>query len=490
MKTHILRCESFDSIASLEDRLKWVKAGRVLLVMPEKDSPALSRQDFIRLKRKAGTLHADLGLVSQDATLRQTALSAGLPVFSSNEDARKEEWVGIQTTKPVKRRPEVAKRIWTYRAREMKPLPGWARWLAFGLAVLAILALISMLLPGVTVELNLPRQMQVREFSVIASESLDHPDLIDGIPLYKVTDEVSAQIDQKTSGKITVGDDPAEGLVIFINLTESVQEIPAGTIVRSLEPALRFEVKKDGSLPAGPETTITLPVAEMDGSGSLGNLPAGSIVAVDPPLGQFLSVSNPQALSGGTLTTVPALAEVDLRFGNIAFDQSLQEAFNYQAHKKIPETIVLLNESYMVEAIKLESTPPPYDRPLESFQIFKTIEMSSHYYTYNDLGNWGDLAFDTSLPPGIIRIPNSSEILFTADEYYTDGSARIRFIGSIRTVTAFDSANIAAQVRGLKPEEAINLIHTLIPGSQPVITLSPSWWPWLPFTPQRIEING
>jgi len=43
MKTTILRCESFDTRVSLEDHLKRVKAGRVLLVMPEKQPPDLTR---------------------------------------------------------------------------------------------------------------------------------------------------------------------------------------------------------------------------------------------------------------------------------------------------------------------------------------------------------------------------------------------------------------------------------------------------------------
>jgi hypothetical protein len=150
MKTHILRCESFDSVASLEDRLKWVKAGRVLLVMPEKDPPALSRRDFIGLMRQAARLHADLALVSQDEALRQAAGSAGLTVFKSSEDARQEEWVKGQTPVHVQRRPEVTERIRSYRAREQKPLQAWSRWLAFGLAVLAILVLIAMLLPVIT----------------------------------------------------------------------------------------------------------------------------------------------------------------------------------------------------------------------------------------------------------------------------------------------------------------------------------------------------
>ncbi len=490
MKTHLLRCESFDGYASLADRLKWVKAGRVLLVMPEKDPPALSRQDFIRLQRQAGKLHADLALVSRDAVLRQTAQSAGLPVFSSNEDAHNKDWSARQVSKPVKRRPEVMERIRSYRARERKPLPGWARWLAFGLAILAILALIAMLLPGAKVELNLAHQNQVIEQTFTARESLDHPDLIGGIPLYKVEREVSAQIEQRTSGRVSVVDKPAEGPVIFTNLTDKVVEIPAGAVVRSLDPALRFEVKESGSLPDGPGTTITLPVAEMDSKGLLGNLPVGSIVVVDPPLGQSLSVYNPQALSGGTLTHLPALSDADIQAGNEAINQELVHVFQDQVTAEIPEFIHLSANSMVVQKVISESTPPHYDQPLTTFQISKTVVMRGYYFLYSDMEEWINLSLRASFPGVLTEITDTPEYYSVSMHYSPDVSMQISMFTPFKIMPLFDTEAIAIQVRSLKPDYAINVIHTLIPGSQPVITLHPNWWPWLPFIPQRIEING
>ena len=385
----------------------------------------------------------------------------------------------------------MAEQLRTYRRTKTLQMPGWARWLAFSLAVLAILALIAVLLPGAQVELDLPRQHQISVLTLTARESLTRPDLIDGIPLHKVVGEVSAQIDQKTSGTISVGDEPAGGYVTFTNLTDDVQEIPAGTVVRSLEPALRFEVKKAGSLPAGPGTTITLPVAEMDGSGPQGNLPAGNIVAVDPPLGQFLSVSNPQALSGGTLTTVPALAAADLQAGNDALDQALRQAFQEQVKAEVPELIYLIATNIVVQDVRSESTTPPYDLPLETLQISKTVEMSGYYFLYSDLQEWSNLAFDASLPPGTVGIADSVDFDQVIHQYLPDSSAQIKLIASIQTIPIYDAKAIAAQVSGLKPEEAIKLIKdNLVPGSQPVITLSPAWWRWLPFFPQRIDIHG
>lgn len=491
MKTHILRCESFDSIASLEDRLKWVKAGRVLLVMPEMDPPALSRRDFIRLRRQAGRLHADLGIVSQDAAMGEMAHSAGLPVFSSNEDARQEVWASIQATMPVKQRPEVAERIQSYRARVTKPLPGWARWLAFVLAILAILALIAMLLPKATVELNLPREEQVVELVVSASVDQPEPDLIAGIPLFRISSEVNARIEQKTSGVISVGDKSATGMVIFTNMTDRPLVIPDDAIVRSNEPSFRFSVIKGGNLAAGPGTTVTLQVKEMDGSGPGGNLPAGAIMALDPPLGLSVSVSNPEALSGGTMKSSPALTQADLLTGEAVFKQALDQAFIEKVTEYLPDDVRLIRESIVVDDIRVLDTPPPFDQLLTSFEVYRVAQMTGYYFLESDLKKWALMAMNESLMTGWVAAPGPPVVEVISIDYGDDNNEFITMRATSQTIPAFYPEEITVQLRGLKSEEAANLIQgALIPGSQPVITLSPSWWFWLPFIPQRIEING
>jgi hypothetical protein len=491
MKIHILRCESFDSYASITDRLKWVKAGRVLLVMPEKDPPDLSRADLARLKHQAAGLHVALALVSRDAGLRKMALSAGVTVFDDSEDARQADWPGVNPALPITHRPEVSEKVRKHQRSEPSQPRRWVRWPAFCLAMFAVLALLAMFLPGAKVGLNLPREEQVFELIVPASMNTSAPDLITGIPLYKISMEVSASIEQKTSGTVSVGDQPATGRVIFTNMTDQSLVIPAGAIVRSLQPALRFSVAQAGTLAAGPGSTVTLAVEEMDGSGPAGNLPAGAIVAMDPPLGLSVSVTNPEALGGGTRKDSPALAQADLLAGEGAIEDALKSTFMEEVVGSIPEDARLIGESIVLDSMHVDSTPPPYDRPLTLFEISKDAKLSGYYYQERDLMQWALLASNASLTNGRILATPFPQVETISLNYEDETQATISIRANGQTIPAFSPDLIAVQLQGLKMEEAASLIsEQLIPGSQPVITLSPGWWPWLPFIPQRIEING
>jgi hypothetical protein len=490
MKTTILRCESFDTRVSLEDHLKRVKAGRVLLVMPEKQPPDLSRQDLVLLRRQAADLHAQLGLVTTDAVLQADASSAGLAVFNNKEEARQEPWQYLGSFKPV-RRDISALRPRTGR-REIKELPSWLRWLIFSLAVCAVLALFAVLLPGGRVKLNLPRADQTTSFVVPASVDLSTPDLIAGTPLYQITLQVKGQVEQRTTGTVSVGDQPARGKVVITNLTDKPLVIPVGMIVRSLgSDPHRFRVEQPGNLPAGPGTTVTLQVKEMDGSGSAGNLPAGAIVAMDSPLGLSVSVTNPEALSGGTRKSSPALAQADLLTAEAAVKEALVRAFLVDASGQLPDDARLIRESVVVDLVHSISTPPPYDRPLSSFELKQEAEMTGTYYLESDLEEWALLAMDASLSVDRVAVPARLQMEILSIDYRDESEAYIMILASRQTIPVFYPQTIAHQLRGLRTEEAVALIQdSMFPGSQPVITLSPSWWFRLPFLPERIHVDG
>ena len=140
--------------------------------------------------------------------------------------------------------------------------------------------------------------------------------------------------------------------------------IPPGSVVRSVEPSVRFSVDESGHLPAGPGTSISLPVTEMDGAGSLGNLPAGAIVAMDPPLGLSVSVTNPEGMTGGSQKQSPAISQLDISNGNTAIGNALNLAFIEGAQKVLPEDAFLIADSIVIESVGDVSTPPPYDRPI------------------------------------------------------------------------------------------------------------------------------
>ncbi|MGA9399199.1 MAG: hypothetical protein WBV22_13195 [Anaerolineaceae bacterium] len=491
MKTQIIQCDGFDDLRSLLDRLKWVKARRALLVFPVNNPPSLSKLDLTLLSRKATSLQFELGFVSSDPIVKHAVQLAGLPVFASIEESRQTAWNTGHPRTPVKHhRTFINQRLAVKRPSE-HILPGWVRWLAFGLAALAVITLLAALLPGAKVELNLPRGEQSGVLVVPAGTNRPVSDLIAGIPLYQLSLEVSANIQQETTGRVPVGDIPASGLVEITNLTDLALIIPSDAVVRSLEPAYRYKVKQSGNLPARSGSTISLPVEEMDGNGSDGNLPAGAIVAMDPPLGLSVSVTNPEALSGGTLKTSPALAQADLLAADNAIEKALALAFIQKVPTSMPENAGLIQDSIVQGFLRETSTPPSYDRPLLSFDVNNVAEMTGTYYLESDLEQWAELALDASLIAGQIEVPGSLEVEILSTQYLSGTEAYITIRTTRQTIPEFDPASVAVALRGLKPESALKMIRTqLFPGSQPQITHNPGWWGWLPFIPMRITIDG
>jgi hypothetical protein len=491
MKTFILSCESFDTRASLEDRLKWVKAGRVLLVMPVKQPPTLARQDLIRLRRRASGLQAQLGLVSTDAVLQAAARSAGMAVFSSREEARQEPWPVEEPLRLARHRSDLA--ALRHQSKQMEPvsLPAWLRWVVFGLAIMALLALAAVFVPGAKVELNLPREDQSADLAVTASVDQRMPDLIAGIPLHEISLEVSATIEQKTTGTISVGDAPARGLVLVTNLTDQPLTIPSGSVVRSVEPAVRFSIDRNGSLLAGPGTSISLPVTEMDGAGALGNLPAGAIVAMDPPLGYSVAVRNPEAITGGSEKQAPALSQQDLINGHAAVEKALLQAFMLAVREELPESAILVEESITITSASDDTALPPYDRPVSSFPLSRSAEVTGYYYLATDLEAWAALALDASLPAGRVSLSGRPFVAMTASQALSETQVQVSLIATRQVIPTFDPRMIAIHLRGMQKREAMTWLQdSLAPGSRPVITLSPGWWFRLPILPERIQIDG
>jgi hypothetical protein len=327
--------------------------------------------------------------------------------------------------------------------------------------------------------------------TVPAGFDLSSPDLIAGIPLYRASLKVSATISQKTSGFVTVGDDAASGLVKFTNLTDQEVTIPTGAVVRSLEPACRFMVIQPGSLPPGPGSTITLRVEEMDSSGAGGNVEAGAILAADPPLGLSVSVTNPQAMTGGTFTHSLALAQADMLSSETAIAAALKQAFLVQAPAVIPDQAVLIEGSIRQETILVSSTPPPFDRPISSFEVSQTAELVGAYFLRDELDQWATLALDASKTPGQSALPGSLDVVVKSVDNSQKDGVQITIQTRRQTIPSFDPQFIATSLRWLEAGEAEDLIRsTLIPGSQPVVSIYPPWWPRLPFIPMRITVNG
>ena len=151
----------------------------------------------------------------------------------------------------------------------------------FALGVLALLAIAATLLPEATVTLTPQTGVQEVTMEVRAGEDIAAIDLAGGVPAQWRRVTVEGRDTTPASGTLLLPDRPARGEVLFSNLTDQPVAIPEGMVVLSQgEMIQRFGVQRGGVLPAGPGETISLPVSAL-APGSQGNLPAGSLVAIE-----------------------------------------------------------------------------------------------------------------------------------------------------------------------------------------------------------------
>lgn len=91
MKTSFVQIETSDNLVSIQDKMRWVRANRVLLMLPERDF----HFDLLELrlvKRYASELGAQVALLTYDENLRMIALEVGIPVFKNLRSAQTSSW--------------------------------------------------------------------------------------------------------------------------------------------------------------------------------------------------------------------------------------------------------------------------------------------------------------------------------------------------------------------------------------------------------------
>ena len=123
---------------------------------------------------------------------------------------------------------------------------------------------------------------------------IDSVNISGALPAQSVSLAVEGRDSLPASGSLRLPSQPAAGTVTFTNLTDQPVEIPQGSGVRGMDPGiarLRFVTTRPGEVPAGAGQTLQLPV-ECVTPGLQGNLPAGSLAAIEGLLGTQLSVTN------------------------------------------------------------------------------------------------------------------------------------------------------------------------------------------------------
>lgn len=497
MKTQIITLESHDDLVSVRDRMTWAKSRRILLVWPGFEKVALRPVDLRILQQHARSLGAEMGLVTRRGDIRREADGFGIPVFRSTAEAQKEAWPEFPA--PTRRRrlegQRGAERLRRYRD-QVKPRMGRAttsvfiRVGSFVVGVLAVLVLAALFVPRATIRLTPISKEQDITLPVKASADFTQVAISGSVPARAINVEASGTQSAPVTTMSAVPQDKARGIAEFRNLTQSELVIPAGTVVYSITPvSQRFATQNDAQLAAQVNATAQVPIQATEG-GAKGDVPANAILAVEGNLATFVSVTNPDPTDGGSdrTTTVPSAGD------RASLRQALMTQLGAQALDQMQAAIgtkdVLLPNTLQAGEVKDESYNPAAGAPGSLLKLDMTINFQAQYVRAEDLTSLAQGALTAAAPAGFVPAPGSLTFsLASTPQADATGTSQFELQVKSTLVHVIDLNRAAALVRGYPPSTASAMLQSTLPLERPPqVQLSPSWWPWLPLIPFRINV--
>jgi hypothetical protein len=494
MKTYIIQLEQHDDLISVRDKMSWAKSPRILLIWPAQRKANIRPLDLVLLKRHATALGSQLGIVSRSGDIRRFASDSEIPAFRTPAEAQTEVW----RIAPVLH-AGVRKRINPSDLREMKKevYPGESAWLktpaaragVFSTGVLAVLVFFIIFLPSATIYITPTSQPQRISIPITVDPSATNVNISGIVPAYLVSTTVAGKDELPASGKMTVPEGRASGVVRFTNLTQSKVQIPEGTMIKTIsDPFVRFFITEAGEVPAGVGESIDRPVRALEG-GFAGNLPEDSLQSIEGPLGLSLSVTNQEPTAGGVDAEKTSATEEDREKLYRQVEESLSVQAMAEIETQVPSDGFLISDSLVVaeESIVFD---PPIGKPGANLSLNLEQEYHVYYVKAEDLKKLGALVLDSSLPEGYSPVGSSVVVtplgMPTVDE---GGGITWEFIAERLLAEDIDDMSVITKVLGKTPNSAIKQLSDIKMAGYPKITLSPAWWLFMPSIPMRITVE-
>jgi hypothetical protein len=505
MKTQIIQLEAHDDAHSVRDKMGWSQAARIVLVLPQK-TPILNRRlDLLLVQRRSQDLGVQLALVTKHPEVRYAARQLNIPVFKHLRQAQAMNW-RTGRRRSIEKRPERRNPQPDLQAlkEDVHPLhPAWyetktARKAYYSLTLLIFLAAAGFIMPGAEIYLVPEKMAQSIIYQAAASEQINTANITGGFPVNQQDLVVEGQLEVTITNTVKAPASEASGSVTFTNMTEKTVRIEEGTIVVAPgdkgQRNVRFIITRSGTVPAGLGKTFTLPVRSFS-PGIDGNILADKITAIEGPLGLSLSVTNKAPITGGS--------EREISSPSINDYSQLKAELLKKLHQQALEDIQQLSNSglpllptLLLEEILDEGYTPPLPaddhppNPAENLTLNLKAAFSVQAVAHSDMLSISDQIMNAHLPVGYIAVPGSLELTHLGSPVAHGADVyrwKIKADRQIETSLPFDK--VVQAVRGLPMERAADqLRQTFDLADEPVVVVTPDWWPLMPMLPMRIKL--
>lgn len=492
MKVQILYLKDHDDNVSAREKLTWVKADRALLVWPRRGEILRRRLDLVLLRRKAEEQGVQLGLVTHDPVVRDHAARLHIPVFDSIDRLPESRWSVAEDartpTRRAEREAEVSLEPPDTPSRRVGPVLTTRQRIAFfTLGAAAVISLMATFLPSASLIVTPHTQNQRVTWRVRLDPGLQRASPgASRIPARLVQTEVSGSLRIETSGLDRQPSAAARGEVVFHNLTDEPQTVPAGTRVWTAErQAQQFLTIERVAVPAGGEAEVEVEAAEP---GPAGNVSAGTIEAIDGSLNLALEVTNSQPLRGGASTFQPAVSGRDVaRLRTQLMDQLLNQASS-SMRSDLGAGEELAASSIRIDRIVEESFDRRPGEIAASVALELTLEASGLAYQNEDLRTLAEARAPQHQPPGWELIPGSLAVQINQTTGDQDEGVVLHTAATWTSFRSVPTEEVKAVAAGADAEAVADYLERTYRLEDLQVRPTPGWLPRLPWVPARIYV--
>jgi hypothetical protein len=498
MKTQVIYLEPQDDLQTIQDKINWGKSERVLVVYPTSSPPLRRKIDLVRLERFSRKKGSQFAVVTNRDDIRNFARELGISVFPNRRVAQLADW----DQPPVKARDldfTLSSKEEKEELKTKSTSPETPKWMEskyfrnwiLSIAVIAILSVLFNLLPAADVQIAPKISLQSVQLEIRIDPDAETYNLAGIIPAEIVTVTVETEGSIPTTGRLISPSTYASGEVTFTNLTDQEYLIPAGTVIRTdSENPQKYLTVDDVHMAAEAGAEVTADVI-AENPGVSGNAPAYSLTRLDGQLSFQASVSNQTNITGGKSVSNKAPSELDFEDLKTELLADLLLIAKNEAQNKTIIQDILISEILNNLTIISETYSPENIQPADELSLELVVEYEFLVIRGAMLNPMLEQILDSHLGSGQTARNNSLSIrMISSAGSYLKNSDTLTIRAQRQIYDIPDNFSIANSIKGKPVNDVVILLSDPdIYGAEPIISSKPYWWPWLPFSPQRINIE-
>lgn len=302
----------------------------------------------------------------------------------------------------------------------------------------------------------------------VGAKSIDYDNLV--IPAISVEASFDADITVPTSGSMLVGKESAQGVVTFVNESQSPVTVKAGTVL-STSSGVQFRTLEDVTVPAARvdylmDVAVNIQAGRAEAAamavqkGTVGNVSAGEIRVVENNPLPELKVVNLSAFSGGEDRTIRVVSLKDTETAKAKLDVEIRRRALSELGKGLTGEHILIDES-----LKLEIEDVLFDKSIgsEAADITAVAEVYARgtIVREQDLMKALNHAFVENLPASTVLAGSGLVIRDINVGMLDEHDAQLVVYAEGRTKALLDTRLITQMLKGLSVTEAVSTLSSM-----------------------------